>query len=778
MAFLTTEREWPWRDGDLLGWPGLVLVAALLVLLTLWTYVGQRKVGWNRLLLILGLRLAALALTALLILRPSFASEEQIITAGKLIIVIDSSSSMQILDGPASSSRWDTVRKLLEWPDIKEALERLRKERQIEIIFYQAAEDVHPYDPTSAADGKRTDIGQWLHTLIEQHKSDKNLRGLLIFSDGQDNGTRYLARDEAPRWRGLSCPIHTFAVGLETTVKGQKDIAVADLKTDKDRSDFVYVGNEINVKAIIDAPSLEGQLVTVRLCADGKQVSMKEGVPLPATRGNVIDAGKVVAGPAVGEMKITVKVDEVPGEFTTQNNELTTYVNVRKKGINILWVDARYREESTWIMRRALKKDQRFNIVHVVRPQDVPLTPQERALFTDPEKAFDVVVIGDISAALFSGQDPVILDKVRERVASKRTGLLLLGAAKSISEDWRTTGRSVADLLPVQLDDPGEINYKITAVPDAANKGHRFVQLDPLGGKDVWTEVFKPLEGMSKLGKVRPGADVLLRADTGDPLLVIGKEDTGRVAVFGAGNTFQAWYGNEDAIRAYERFWTQLMAWLAGQEKGDNQVWIKLDRRRMAAGAKERLGFTVGLIGEDGGEAKNPIFTVIPVAPNGDKLPAVTVRLKAGEYRGEFDQANVVGEYRFEVNARGTSTRGKEFAAGPVTAHFSAFSEDVENQRPAANYQTLTRVAEAGGGAFHMAGKEDLMQYLTELRDRTNSQGWVRRDVWPNWKYLPASEALPDQLNAMVASGALPCLVLFLTLVSAEWFLRRWWGLV
>jgi hypothetical protein len=219
------------------------------------------------------------------------------------------------------------------------------------------------------------------------------------------------------------------------------------------------------------------------------------------------------------------------------------------------------------------------------------------------------------------------------------------------------------------------------------------------------------------------------------------------------------------------------MAWLAGQEKGDNQVWIKLDRRRMPAGAKQRLGFTVGMIGADGAEAKNPNFDVSVTAPNGDKI-RVPVHLKAGEYRGEFDQANSAGEYRVEVKAAGSNAQGKEFTAGPVEAHFSAFSEDVENQRPAANYKLLMRVADAGGGSFRMAGKEELLQYLAELRERSWAQGWVRRDVWPHWKYVPASDAFPDQLTAMVASGALPALVLFLALVSTEWFLRRWWGLV
>src|ERR1700722_7020303 len=142
---IITERDWPWRDGDILGWPGLLAVAALLVVLTLWTYSGQREVGWRKVLTVLGLRLAALAVTLLLLLRPSFGSEQEAVTPGRLIFVVDKSLSMKINDAPGSSTRWDFVRKLLDWPEIKEALQRLQRDKQIDIVFYQAAEDVHKY---------------------------------------------------------------------------------------------------------------------------------------------------------------------------------------------------------------------------------------------------------------------------------------------------------------------------------------------------------------------------------------------------------------------------------------------------------------------------------------------------------------------------------------------------------------------------------------------------------------------------------------------------------
>src|SRR5207249_1767479 len=114
--------------------------------------------------------------------------------------------------------------------------------------------------------------------------------GILLFTDGADNGTRFLAVEEAAQFRGLSCPVHTFGAGLETTMKGQSDIAVVDLKADPER---VYVKNKVKVRATIDAPGMDGQIVTVRLLVDGKQVSMKD-VKLLNERGNVIEVGEVV----------------------------------------------------------------------------------------------------------------------------------------------------------------------------------------------------------------------------------------------------------------------------------------------------------------------------------------------------------------------------------------------------------------------------------------------------------------------------------------------------
>jgi uncharacterized membrane protein len=770
LATLTTERVWPWRDGDLLGWPGLVLVGALLVVLTVWTYSGQRKIGWRKLVSVLCLRLGALAVVALLLMRPSFASEGENVTPGRLIIVLDNSLSMKISDSPNSSTRWDYLRKLLDWPDVKDALERLRKDRQTEILIYQVAEDVRPYNPASEADGTRTDMGMWLHSLMRMHRNDRNLRGLILFSDGADNGTSFSALEEAADWRVLPCPIHTFGVGSQATRTGQKDIAVVDLKIKPDR---VYLKSKVRVEAIVDAPGLENQKVTARLFVDDKEISRTEAT-LTNTRGNAVFVGEFVPE-TVGEVKVTVKIDEVPGEFTVLNNEMSTYVYVRKEGITVLWAEKNPRLESTWILRQALAKDQRFNITYDERTTPGPLSAAYAEFFKTPEKSFDVVVIGDITAERFSGGDSKFIERIADAVSGRRTGFLMLGGYQTLGNGgWPAVGKRLVDLLPVEPD-ANQVEDKGRVLP--ANASHRLVQLGEPTGKDLWGDLFGPLDGYTRLGKVRPGGIVLANSENGEPIYVVTPDAGPRVAVFGGDTTYKAWTRNEDAVRAYERFWTQLLAWLARQEEGSNQLWIKLDKRRIAVGANQKLGFSVGLDAKDGQPVRNARFKVKVEGPAKEQHD-VTTGFKQGEERGAFAQANAVGEYRVEVTATGTASDGEKISPPPVSARFLAYAEDVENQNPAANYQELMKLATAGGGKFQVADKDELLQLLGELRDRTAGPGWVKREEWPNWRVTPASDAAPDQVDALLASLTLPCFVLFVAFLCVEWFLRRSWGLV
>src|SRR5436190_20563910 len=106
---LTIDPAWPGAS------PGtasslLAVAAILLVGLTVWTYAGVRGASPRRMIVVLILRLVALAVTVLLMLRPSLATEEEDTTdPSRLFVVIDVSKSMSIADEFNSATRLKRV---------------------------------------------------------------------------------------------------------------------------------------------------------------------------------------------------------------------------------------------------------------------------------------------------------------------------------------------------------------------------------------------------------------------------------------------------------------------------------------------------------------------------------------------------------------------------------------------------------------------------------------------------------------------------------------------
>src|SRR5262245_32983167 len=124
-SYISVDPAWPW---SLPGW-GLTTLAVAAVLLTgptVGTYFGARGTSIRRVSAVLALRLLALAIPFLLVLRPSVAFEEDDTRRPtKLLILLDYSRSMEITDDFNSLSRWDNARRILNFPGVAEALRRL-----------------------------------------------------------------------------------------------------------------------------------------------------------------------------------------------------------------------------------------------------------------------------------------------------------------------------------------------------------------------------------------------------------------------------------------------------------------------------------------------------------------------------------------------------------------------------------------------------------------------------------------------------------------------------
>lgn len=787
-TILVFDPVWPW---SLSGWgvPALLLTVGGLVLLTVLTYLTGQRTRPERYALLLTLRLLAVGVVLLLCLRPAVAELDDAILPSKLIILLDSSESMSLTDELNDKSRWDRARQLLQASGVVERLERLQRQQKVEIVYYQGAEDVGRFDPEGKPLGKRTNMGQWLHALAQLHGQDQRLRGLVLLSDGIDNGTRFPTLEQARRWRGLGCPIQPFGLGSPTTAPKQRDIGfVADRIQPPTLP--VPIKHKITVKAEVNAPGFENARVTVRMLLDDKEVPAPHSpqeVTLVKMTGNVIEM-TCDAPPTPREYKITLKIDPVSGEVSQINNEISSYVTVTKEGLSVLWVEGKKRLESVWVLKHALARDPRFRVYYAERPKEKEPPPTQADWFDFKRQRYDVIVIGDISASRFAGGDAKVFPEIQEMVQTQRTGLLFLGGYETFgNSDWQNYP-DVAGLFPVELAKRGQLEGRasVKVMPtEAGYKGYRVMRLaeDREDNRHIWNNVFLPLDGMTLLGSVRPGATVLATNDDGkpedkqEPVVVAWQKGTGRVMAFAGDTTYKAWRQNERALAFYEQFWRRALLWLAHQEESQGAVNISLDTRRLPAGSNARQGITVAMKGKTGLPLKNARFQVKVIGPAGDETEVPTLPEQEKE-RGFYWKTQTPGEYRVVVKGSAIDVDGKEIKDEVAEARFLCYAEDVENARPAADHELLGKIAASSGGRFRLAGERELEKYLDELLQQSVVDSRPKADLWPDWKREPVSGRLDDQLGSLWSSGFLLCFLVFCAVVCTEWYLRRRWQMV
>src|SRR5262249_43021753 len=144
-TWLTADPVWPWSLPGV-GLPAFLVAAAVLVTLTVASYLAARPRRPRRLAGLLALRLAALAAVALLGLRPALAQQDDAVLPSRLLVLVDASRSMAVSDELSGQSRWERARSLLRDPGVEAALRKLQDRHHLDVVFYQGAEDVRRLD--------------------------------------------------------------------------------------------------------------------------------------------------------------------------------------------------------------------------------------------------------------------------------------------------------------------------------------------------------------------------------------------------------------------------------------------------------------------------------------------------------------------------------------------------------------------------------------------------------------------------------------------------------
>ncbi len=755
-----------------------LVVAALLALLSLRPRFGNLARGrWAALV---ALRIAVVLLTLIAMLRPELVYTKTTPQRASLVLLVDDSRSMQVADSIGDAPRWDSVKSLLA----AAASDLFLIQQTWDSSAYLFNTTTTPLnidrghiDLAPTPTGEQTALGAALNDVLDRHASGRVL-GVLLLSDGAQ---RAVAPNDLPpqiaarRMAAENIPLYSFTFG-KSGGSDRADLAIDDLLT----NESIFAEAPTEVRGQLSSQGFANQRVAVQLLWENAQREMEvvNTMQVDTQNGNLSQPIRLRHTPLTpGEYKVTLRVEPREGELVTTNNEASTFVTVRKGGVNLLYLVGAKR------IGGGPGPEQRF--VRAALAQSPDIVVERRLLDYQPPEV-------DLRETLQPGKiDVILLDDVDARALSLTTwqtmaelvrggaGLMMTGGYHSFGPGgFRST--PLEDLLPIDIGPAQRQSFNEPVRTDVHLRGpirmrpaaplgtnHPILQLEGSRGRDpesdqntepqtmnLWSQL-PPLDGANLIERrdLKPNAAVLAEADDAQrhPLLVAGQPGDGRVLAFAGDSTWR--WQMQGLGEAHRRFWRQAVLWLAKKdEQTEGRVWIKLAGRRVIRGA--RVDFTLGVEDARGETAVGALPKVAIETPAGR---TVDIRpTKSGDHWSAiFRDTTEPGDYKIKVS--GTFS-GQE--VGTAEARFLVPQQDIELDRPAAEPSLMAQLAEttaaAGGKALAPEELPALLAALADQPPKLHEEVVARATYWDTWPFFLA----------------------FVTLLGTEWYLRKRWGLV
>ena len=688
------------------------------------------------------LRLAALLLLLLLLLEP-VTTEPGPASDAVVPVLLDNSRSMALPAG-GSARRIDRAAALVR----DEILPALGDRFDVEVTTLDAPQA--PADPDAVEpSAPRTDLAAAIEAIARRHEG-RTVAGIVVLSDGGDTG----GRDLLHVVERVAAPVYTVGIGLGEAFP---DREVASLTA----GDAAVVESVVELGAEVVLRGSTGDASTLRLFEDGRLVEVRrvaspgDGVPARAVF-------RVSPRPDAATL-YTVEVAAAGAEPVLANNRRSVLVQPPGRPRRLLMIEGSPGHEHsflkrTWLSDRGValdavvRKGRDAGGRHTFYVQGDPRrTPALAAGYPRDRRAlfgYDAVVFANVEAGFFQ---PAQLAMTAEFVAERGGGLLLLGATSLDAPGLR--GSALQNVVPLALSDR---ERAVSAAGRFVNRNRLLLTNDgavhplmQLGAtvdetRARWGEA-PALAGSTPLGAPRPGASVLARVGRPEggssPLVAVQRYGRGRSMVF-AGEAAWRWKMLMPAeSRIYDTFWRQVARWLTALAPERLTLSVA---PAPAPGDLVEIGLRV--LDDEYGPVTDAAPRIEVTTPTGavHAVDAVLADRARGRYAGRL-RADLDGVYRVEASA------GPDLAS--VTEWFLVGGVDAEFADPRADAQVLERLAAAGGGRLLAAGE------VRQLRG-----------------LLAAAAPAPEPLVRALWHGVWS-FVLVVAVLTAEWSLRRAWGL-
>lgn len=594
--------------GELLG---LSLLAGLIyVVVLLYRREGRRGASRRMRVSLALIRCTVLAVLALIWLEPVVAQYTLQTTPARVLVLVDSSASMAIRDvgADAGVTRINQVESLLSRND-SSWLRRLAERNELALYTFgehatrlptalEESASKPASAPTLVCDALRTDLGQAVGAALEE-VGDQPVAGVIVISDGAVNAGPTV-EDVVGMARRAKTAVYAVGVGGDSA---PANVRVTSLvaPTTAAKGDPIELRAGVSVEGI---PSQQVRLELRRRPLQGGEETLVATADVPVDAQNGGEARFQVEAADAGQFLYRVASPIVPGEAIESDNQREAAVIVLDEQLRVLLVAGRPTFDYRYVSK-LLERDKSIDVscwlqsadARAIRDGDTVITE----LPTKPEDlfAYDAIILMDPNPQEFDSSWAINARRLADEFGA---GLLLQAGAQYTSrflrdprlEEFNTCLPIVADAdADVRLSEQGAYRTEPSTIEFSDEAiGHPLLSLssDVSANRAIW--------------KALPGAWWRLPVLREKPLATVLMRDASRVSgvgqgravlmatqPFGAGRTVflgfdNTWRWRSTAERAFERFWIQVVRYLAQarREGASKRGTITVDREMIRVG--------------------------------------------------------------------------------------------------------------------------------------------------------------------------------------------------
>lgn len=774
------------------GWPlwTVALIAALAaeIILRLYQYeqgaIGRTKGQW-----LTGLRLLALVALVWMLLQPVFSRKVDRKLEQEVVVVLDESASMNLVDPGETFTRYDIAAEAINKSGLFEELQgkvRVRLMRAARKALGQEEEAAEGWD-------QATDLANAMTTVLEQVPPD-NLAGLVMMTDGRHNRPGRV-EDVARRFGILDAPIGVVGIGSE---ESPRDAAILEVRS----PDAIYLGDRLRVAAVVKFDGYRGRRAKVVL-KKGEEIIQEKIIPIPQDHHR--EEVRFNDVPEVdGINAYSVELENLGEEYFDQNNRWQFETAITDARTNVLIVDSHPRWEFRYLRNLFYGRDKSIHLQYVLLEPDTilgqtvsPVPASAARKFGDAQatelpiseeewRKFDVIIIGDVPSESI---DENTWDIIRGCVTERAAFLVAIAGPRHMPHGIES--ETARDLLPINYT-PGSRTFfgskekPFRLVLTAQGRNHPVTaQSDSrLENERLWGE-FPDFRWRLPVEGVKEGADVLVVASSQDSegtavsdlddlssalsrlaqrkdreaknaILVSQQVGNGKVAMMLTDRTWRLREGVGDIY--HHRLWGQLVRWGAGPNLRSGTSSVRLGTDNLSYTGDDRIQITARLLDIE----KNPVrdeSLKAEVWRDGEKLTTVQMSYLEGSPGLHGAQAGPFsgsGDYQIKLVGKKAAELLEADGDGGVSTAFRVVGamSPVELSETTLNRPLLDTLADLSGG--RVVAPEDAQQLAGLFLTGEETREELRETrLWDHWILL----------------------ALFCALLTSEWGIRRGSGL-